>query len=118
MSPLGRETLHATQPASPGRLGALRLVTDAVHVFLPPALGGEHLYLASTLGHVVCMHQESGDLDFMYDLGRPLSAQPCLARGSILLGSLTGDLICVRSGHEDADGWSMWGGNAGHNMTG
>ena len=69
------------------------------------------------MGHLVCLRQDQGEVEFIYDFERAMSAQPCLARGSAFLGTLDGCLVCLRTGREDADGWYMWGGNARHNKT-
>lgn len=92
-------------------------IEDGAQVFLPPALGGDCLYLAGMVGHLVCLRQDRGEVAFIYDFERAMSAQPCLARGSVFLGTLDGYLVCLRTGREDADGWYMWGGNARHNKT-
>lgn len=86
-------------------------------IFLPPALGREYLYLTSVLGHAVSLHQERGDLGLLYQTDRPISFQPCLARGCMYFGTSAGELVCLETGSEDADGWYMWGGNARHNKT-
>jgi len=69
------------------------------------------------MGHLVCLRQDQGEVEFIYDFERAMSSQPCLARGSAYLGTLDGYLVCLRTGREDADGWYMWGGNARHNKT-
>ncbi len=53
----------------------------------------------------------------LYDLARPLCAQPCVAKGSLYLASAGGELIRLDTGRDDADGWYMWGGNARHNLA-
>ena len=84
-------------------------------IFLPPALGRECLYLTSTLGHALSVRQESGEVELLYDVGRPIAFQPCLAKGRVHFGTAVGDLACLETGSDDADGWHMWGGNAQHN---
>ncbi len=84
-------------------------------VFLPPAMGLSHLYLATTMGHFLSLRQDDGRVGLLYALGRPIAFQPCLARGRAYLGALDGRLICIDTGDADADGWYMWGGNARHN---
>jgi hypothetical protein len=84
-------------------------------IFLPPALGREHLYFTSVPGHVVSVHQESGAVGLLYDTQRPIAFQPCLAQGRIHFGTAIGELVCLDTGNDDADGWYMWGGNAQHN---
>ena len=84
-------------------------------VFLPPSLGREQMYIASTVGHLVAMRPDDGKVSMMYALLRPICFQPSLACGRIYLGTGDGGLICLESGQDDADGWHMWGGNAQHN---
>jgi Ca-activated chloride channel homolog len=84
-------------------------------IFLPPALGHVDLYLASMPGHIVSLHQETGATGFLYHTGRPIAFQPCLAKGRIHFGTANGELVCLDTGNDDADGWYMWGGNAQHN---
>lgn len=87
-------------------------------IFLPPALGREYVYLTSMLGHAVSVHQESGRAGLLYSTGRGITFQPCLANGRMYFGTTEGELICLETGSDDADGWYMWGGNAQHNKTG
>jgi outer membrane protein assembly factor BamB len=86
-------------------------------IFLPPALGRDYLYLTSVPGHALSVHQQTGELGFMYDIGRPICFQPCLAKGRMYLGTGDGELVCIDTGGDDADGWYMWGGNAQHNKA-
>lgn len=87
-------------------------------IFLPPALGREYMYLCSRLGHIVALHQRHGGLGLGYATGRAISFQPCLAAGRIYAGTSQGELICIDTGADDAQGWHMWGGNAQHNLVG
>lgn len=84
-------------------------------IFLPPSLGREYIYLASMAGHLVSLHQVSGQPGFMYATGRQICFQPCLAGGRMYFGTADGELVCINTGSDDADGWYMWGGNAQHN---
>ncbi len=86
-------------------------------MFLPPAIAGDRIYLCSVYGHVLSIDPDVGEVDLLYDLGRPLCAQPCVAKGSLYLASAVGELIRLATGREDADGWYMWGGNARHNLA-
>jgi Ca-activated chloride channel family protein len=86
-------------------------------VFLPPSLGRQRLYLCSTRGHIVSLDQDDGHVGLMYASDRAMSFQPCLAGGAIYAGTSKGELLCLVTGDEDADGWPMWGGNAQHNRV-
>ena len=84
-------------------------------VFLPPSMGRDYLYLTSSSGHALSLNQGTGDVGFMYATGLPICFQPCLAGGRMYFGTAHGELICIDTGSDDADGWYMWGGNAQHN---
>lgn len=86
-------------------------------MFLPPAIAGDRIYLCSVYGHVLSIDPDAGEVDLLYDLDRPLCAQPCVAKGSLYLASAAGELIRLDTGRDDADGWYMWGGNARHNLA-
>jgi outer membrane protein assembly factor BamB len=86
-------------------------------IFCPPALGREYVYLTSVWGHALSVRQDTGEVGIMYATGRPIAFQPCLAKGRMYFGTIHGDLVCIDTGSEDADGWYMWGGNAQHNKV-
>jgi Ca-activated chloride channel family protein len=86
-------------------------------VFSPPALGGQNMYLSSTMGHLLSVRQKDGEVKFIYSMHQPMSFQPALAQGNIYVGTANGLLICLKTGDGDADGWYEWGGNAQHNKN-
>jgi hypothetical protein len=90
-------------------------VRDTMQVFSPPALGTNYMYLTSSLGHILSVHQKDGNVRFNYSLNTPMVFQPSLARGNIYAGTREGLLICLKTGDTDADGWYAWGGNSQHN---
>ncbi|HEY9715388.1 MAG TPA: PQQ-binding-like beta-propeller repeat protein [Chroococcales cyanobacterium] len=90
-------------------------VTGENQVFSTPALGKKNLYLCSGNGHLVCMDQISGKINYMYATNEPISFQPALAKGKVYIGTANGKLICLSGDDADADGWTAWGGNAQHN---
>ena len=77
----------------------------------------QHLYLASFLGHLLSVHQETGSVGMLYATSHPIAFQPSVAKGSLFAGTSDGFLLCLKTGSDDADGWYMWGGNAQHNLT-
>jgi outer membrane protein assembly factor BamB len=85
------------------------------HVFNPPSLGQQNMYLCSGDGHVVSVKQSDGHVDFMYATPFPISFQPALAGGRIFIPTGDGYLVCLDTANPDADGWTAWGGNAQHN---
>ncbi|HEU4598021.1 MAG TPA: PQQ-binding-like beta-propeller repeat protein, partial [Pyrinomonadaceae bacterium] len=92
-------------------------VTEGAQVFSPPALGDKFMYLSSSLGHLLSVRQEDGDVGFAYSFKQPMVFQPALAAGSVFVGTSNGLLICLKTGSADADGWYAWGGNAEHNKN-
>jgi hypothetical protein len=80
-------------------------------------LGRDYAYFTSTFGHALWLRQDTGELGRMYATDRPIVFQPCLAKGRVYFGTVGGDLICIDTGSDDADGWYMWGGNAQHNKA-
>jgi Ca-activated chloride channel homolog len=86
-------------------------------IFSPPAMGAKNMYLSSARGHLLAVSQSDGSPKFMYNLKQPIVFQPALARGNMYVGTANGLVICLRTGDRDADGWTMWGGNAQHNKA-
>lgn len=86
-------------------------------VFSPPALGEQYMYLSSSLGHLISVRQNDGEVGFVYSFKQPMTFQPALARGNIYVGTSNGLLVCLKTGDRDADGWYAWGGNAQHNKN-
>jgi outer membrane protein assembly factor BamB len=84
-------------------------------VFSPPALGARNMYLCTTLGQLLAVDQRSGKVQFQYDTKQPMAFQPALAHGNVYAGTANGMLVCLKTGQNDADGWTAWGGNAQHN---
>lgn len=84
-------------------------------LFSPPSLGKQFMYLAGVQGHLVAVDQKDGKVGFLYKLPEPIAFQPALAKGNVYLGTTNGHLICLKTGSQDADGWTAWGGNAQHN---
>ena len=90
-------------------------IAESAQLFSPPALGKKNLYLASGAGHLLSLDQKNGNVQFIYATGQPITFQPALARGNVYVGTANGILLCIKTGSDDADGWSGWGGNAQHN---
>jgi outer membrane protein assembly factor BamB len=93
----------------------------AIHVddqlWLPPSLGKQDAYLTSTVGHVLRLDIETGKQKWIYDTQTAVPFQPCLAGGRLAFGTLDGRVVCIDTGDQDADGWSVWGGDGGHNLV-
>jgi outer membrane protein assembly factor BamB len=92
-------------------------VRGNAQMFSPPSLGKENMYLVSSGGYIMSVNQVSGSPQFLYSTGQPITFQPALANGNIYVGTSNGQLLCLETGTNDADGWTAWGGNAQHNKT-
>lgn len=90
---------------------------DRADALLPPAMGRERLYLTSTAGRLLSVGRDTGEVTMLYDVGRAIPFQPCLANGRVYFGTSHGELVCIDTGDPAADGWYMWGGNARHNKV-
>lgn len=84
-------------------------------LFSPPSMGAKNMYLGSGLGYVASIRQSDGAQKFLYNFKQPIVFQPALANGNVYMGTANGLVICLKTGDRDADGWTMWGGNAQHN---
>lgn len=93
-------------------------VSTGGQIFLPPAIGGDNLYLSTTLGHLLSVRSDDGSLRFNYNIHHPISFQPILANGNIYVGTNDGWLVCIQLEEDEADGWYAWGGNGAHNKSG
>lgn len=90
-------------------------ILDQMQLFLPPAVGGDNLYLCTTQGHLASVRHDDGRTRFIYRIDHPIAFQPALAEGNIYTGTTDGWLVCLKLDEKDADGWYAWGGNAQHN---
>ncbi|HEX5322568.1 MAG TPA: PQQ-binding-like beta-propeller repeat protein [Capsulimonadaceae bacterium] len=93
-------------------------VSPDMQIFSPPALGARDLYICSGLGVLLSLSQADGHVQFAYKLGVPVAYQPILAGGNIYIATANGLLICIKTGKNDAAGWTAWGGNSLHNKAG
>ncbi len=91
-------------------------ITGRSQVFSPPSLGKENMYLISGDGQLVSVDIKDGRQRYNYALNQPISFQPALDQGNIYMGTANGMVVCLKTGDQDADGWSSWGGNAQHNQ--
>ncbi len=92
-------------------------VQNGGQIFLPPAIGGENLYISTTLGHLLSVRSDNGALRFNYNINHPISFQPILANGNMYVGTNDGWLVCIQLKEQEADGWYAWGGNGAHNKS-
>jgi outer membrane protein assembly factor BamB len=91
-------------------------IDDKRQLFSPPALGAKNAYFVTSTGHLLALDRATGQLKFAYKFALPISMQPILAKGMIYLTTTKGELIALAT-DEDADGWTQWGGSAGHNTS-
>jgi len=90
-------------------------INTGQQLFSPPSMGAHNMYLGSGMGYVAAVRQSDGAPKFLYNFKEPIVFQPALANGNVYMGTANGLLICLKTGDKDADGWTMWGGNAQHN---
>jgi Ca-activated chloride channel family protein len=81
----------------------------------PPSLAGDNLYFGSTDGDVICVRSGDGKELWRFNVGEAIRFQPAVMGGRVFVGTDLGNIFCVNTGDAAADGWAMWGGNAGHN---
>ncbi len=81
----------------------------------PPSLAGDNLYFGSTDGEVICVRSGDGKELWRFSVGEPVRFQPAVMGGRVYVGTDYGNIFCVDVKDAAADGWAMWGGNAGHN---
>jgi outer membrane protein assembly factor BamB len=86
-------------------------------LWLPPSLGKKDAYLTSTVGHLLRLDIETGQPKWIYGTQTAVPFQPCLSGGHLAFGTLDGRVVCIDTGDDDADGWSVWGGDGGHNLV-
>jgi len=81
----------------------------------PPSLAGDNLYFGSTDGDVICVRSGDGKELWRFNVGEPIRFQPAVVGGRVYVGTDFGNVFGVDVNDASADGWAMWGGNAGHN---
>lgn len=85
------------------------------HLAAPPSPAGEKLYVATATGQILIVSQAKGATLDAFQLGSPVRFQPSLSKGMIFIGAADGTLYGINLKDDSADGWTMWGGSAGHN---
>ena len=84
-------------------------------VLTPPAVANGRVYVGARDGKVRCFDAATGELRFGLFAGAPLAWQPVVAGGWVYCGAVGGNLVGLRTGDPQDDGWPMWGGGPGHN---
>ena len=70
--------------------------------------------MATSTGRLFALAPESGEVLWQHDLSMPIRHQPAIVDGRIYLGTTTGQLVMVDTGHRDGGDWTMWGGGPTH----
>lgn len=83
--------------------------------FSPPSYASGKLYLGAVSGEIICLDASTGKELWRYNCGEPVRFQPVVAKGKVYWATDRGTLYCIDDPDPTADGWLMWGGNAGHN---
>ena len=86
-----------------------------VYVPVPAALAGGRLYMGTVDGRILCVNPEDGKTVWEEKVGGRIIFEPAVAGGRVYAATADGTLICLETGGAGADGWTMWGGSAGHN---
>ena len=87
--------------------GRREVVTPCVH--------GGRVFVGARDGKIRCFDAATGELRFGLFVGAPLAWQPVVAGGWVYCGAVGGNLVGLRTGDPQDDGWPMWGGGPGHN---
>lgn len=111
------EVLQCLEAATGRALWQLRLPEDkrSARTLTPPSLAGDKLFFGTSRGEIGCAQASDGQLLWIYNAGSPILFQPAVMRGRVYFGTEDGCVFCLDTGDAGADGWAMWGGNAGHN---
>jgi Ca-activated chloride channel family protein len=79
------------------------------------AVAGSQVVVASRKGELYGLDIDTGYTLWAYSIGRPVVAQPVVAKGWVYATTTDGRVIGLQVGDTTLDGWHMWGGNPGHN---
>lgn len=79
------------------------------------AVAGSQVVVASRAGQLYGLDIDTGYTLWSYDLGKPITAQPIIARGWIYATTTDGQVVALNVADASLDGWHMWGGSPSHN---
>jgi Ca-activated chloride channel family protein len=78
------------------------------------AVAGPQVVVATRAGDLYGLDVDTGYTLWAVALGRPVFAQPIIARGWVYATTAAGEVIALHVGDATLDGWHMWGGGPGH----
>ncbi len=81
---------------------------------LPPVPVAGRLYVATRAGELLRVSPADGAIDGRIALGAAPSTQPVFDDGHIVVGTVSGELIMLKSKDRNLTGWNQWGGGATH----
>nr|MDQ3332779.1 PQQ-like beta-propeller repeat protein [Planctomycetota bacterium] len=87
------------------------------HLATPPIAAGNHLLIATITGQLRLIDPSSGRTERTWDVGSPVRFPPVVDAGRIFVGTQDGKLVCIETGDAGLTGWSMPGGDPGHNNS-
>jgi outer membrane protein assembly factor BamB len=79
------------------------------------AVAGSQLVVSTRAGGLYGLDIDTGYTLWAYDVGRPVVAQPIIARGWVYLATADGLVVALNVADPTLDGWHMFGGNPRHN---
>jgi outer membrane protein assembly factor BamB len=77
-------------------------------------VAGPQVVLATRDGKLFGLDVDTGYTLWSYDLGRPVIAQPVVAKGWVYVTTTDGTVVGLEVADATLDGWHMWGGNPQH----
>ena len=77
-------------------------------------VAGPQVVLATRDGKLFGLDVDTGYTLWSYDLGRPVVAQPIVAKGWVYVTTVDGTILGLDVADPTLDGWHMWGGNPQH----
>jgi len=78
------------------------------------AIAGPEVVVATRAGEIYGIDVDTGYTLWAYALGKPVFAQPVIAKGWIYATTGDGEVVALHVGDMTLDGWHMWGGSPGH----
>lgn len=78
------------------------------------AVAGPQVVVATRAGEIYGLDVDTGYTLWAYAIGKPVFAQPVIAKGWIYASTADGEVVALHVGDATLDGWHMWGGSPGH----
>ncbi len=78
------------------------------------AVAGPQVVVATRAGEIYGLDVDTGYTLWAYAIGKPVFAQPVIAKGWVYATTGDGEVVALHVGDATLDGWHMWGGSPGH----